>query len=253
MTDETELSADEIVEQKAVRLAKRDRLNAGGEAYPVAVPITTSIAAVRAEHTGLDIDVATGVTVGLAGRIVHSRNTGKLCFASLQSGDGERIQAMLSLDQVGEESLERWKDLVDLGDHVFVSGEVITSKRGELSILVSTWQMAAKALLPLPNLHSELNEETRVRQRYLDLIVRDQARINVVTRATAVQSLRDTFRTHNFLEVETPMLQTLHGGAAARQPPVDAALQPRGRAARGGGGQRGRLVQQPGCRRRGLI
>jgi lysyl-tRNA synthetase class 2 len=216
MTDEAELSADDIVEQKAVRLAKRDRLNAEGEAYPVAVPITTTISAVRAEHTGLDIDVATGVTVGLAGRIVHSRNTGKLCFASLQSGDGERIQAMLSLDQVGEESLERWKDLVDLGDHVFVSGEVITSKRGELSILVSTWQMASKALLPLPNLHSELNEETRVRQRYLDLIVRDQARINVVTRATAVQSLRDTFRTHNFLEVETPMLQTLHGGAAAR-------------------------------------
>jgi lysyl-tRNA synthetase class 2 len=216
MTDEAELSADDIVEQKAVRLAKRDRLNAEGEAYPVAVPITTTISAVRAEHSGLDIDVATGVTVGLAGRIVHSRNTGKLCFASLQSGDGERIQAMLSLDQVGEESLERWKDLVDLGDHVFVSGEVITSKRGELSILVSTWQMASKALLPLPNLHSELNEETRVRQRYLDLIVRDQARINVVTRATAVQSLRDTFRTHNFLEVETPMLQTLHGGAAAR-------------------------------------
>ncbi len=216
MTDETELSADDIVEQKAVRLAKRDRLNAEGEAYPVAVPITTSIAEVRAEHTGLDADVSTGVTVGLAGRIVHSRNTGKLCFAALQSGDGERIQAMLSLDKVGEEALESWKDLVDLGDHVFVEGEVITSKRGELSILVSTWQMAAKALLPLPNLHSELSEETRVRQRYLDLIVRDQARTNVVTRATALASLRDTFRSHGFLEVETPMLQTLHGGAAAR-------------------------------------
>ncbi|MEN9739805.1 MAG: lysine--tRNA ligase [Actinomycetota bacterium] len=216
MTDETELSADDIVEQKAVRLAKRDRLLVEGEAYPVAVPVTSTIAAVRAEHTGLDADVATGVTVGLAGRIVHSRNTGKLCFAALQSGDGERIQAMLSLDQVGEESLERWKELVDLGDHVFVEGEVITSKRGELSILVSTWQMAAKALLPLPNLHSELSEETRVRQRYLDLIVRDQARTNVVTRATALASLRDTFRSHGFLEVETPMLQTLHGGAAAR-------------------------------------
>ena len=216
MTDETELSADDIVEQKAVRLAKRDRLLSEGEAYPVAVPVTTTIAAVRAEHTGLEADVATGVTVGLAGRIVHSRNTGKLCFAALQSGDGERIQAMLSLDQVGEESLERWKELVDLGDHVFVEGEVITSKRGELSILVSTWTMAAKALLPLPNLHSELSEETRVRQRYLDLIVRDQARTNVVTRATALASLRDTFRSHGFLEVETPMLQTLHGGAAAR-------------------------------------
>lgn len=216
MSDETELSADEIVEQKAVRLVKRERLNAGAGAYPVAVPITTTIGAVRTEHDGLDVDVSTGVQVGLAGRIVHSRNTGKLCFASLQSGDGQRIQAMLSLDKVGEESLEDWKDLVDLGDHVFVHGEVITSKRGELSILVDKWQMAAKALLPLPNLHSELNEETRVRQRYLDLIVREQARTNVVTRSTTMASLRETFRSHNFLEIETPMLQTLHGGAAAR-------------------------------------
>ncbi len=216
MTDETELSADEIIEQKAVRLAKRATLLETGEAYPVSVPITDTIAAVRAAHEGLDVDVATGVTAALAGRVVHSRNTGKLCFAALQSGDGERIQAMLSLDIVGEDALERWKDLVDLGDHVFVTGEVITSKRGELSVMVSEWQMAAKSLLPLPNLHAELNEETRVRQRYLDLIVRDQARQNVVTRATALASLRQTFVKHGFLEVETPMLQTMHGGAAAR-------------------------------------
>ena len=216
MTDETELSADEIIEQKAVRLAKRATLLETGEAYPVSVPITDTIGAVRAAHQGLDVDVATGVTAALAGRIVHSRNTGKLCFAALQSGDGERIQAMLSLDVVGEDALERWKELVDLGDHVFVTGEVITSKRGELSILVSEWQIAAKSLLPLPNLHAELNEETRVRQRYLDLIVRDQARQNVVTRAKAMASLRETFAKHGFLEIETPMLQTMHGGAAAR-------------------------------------
>jgi len=216
MTDETELSADEITEQKAVRLAKRATLLETGEAYPVSVPVVDTIAAVRAVHRGLDVDFATGVTASLAGRIVHSRNTGKLCFAALQSGDGERIQAMLSLDVVGEDALERWKELVDLGDHVFVKGEVITSKRGELSILVSEWQMAAKSLLPLPNLHAELNEETRVRQRYLDLIVRDQARQNVVTRATTMASLRETFAKHGFLEIETPMLQTMHGGAAAR-------------------------------------
>ncbi len=216
MTDETELSAEEIIEQKAVRLAKRATLLETGEAYPVSVPATDTIGAVRAANEGLDIDVATGVTAALAGRVVHSRNTGKLCFAALQSGDGERIQAMLSLDVVGEDALERWKELVDLGDHVFVKGEIITSKRGELSILVSEWQMAAKSLLPLPNLHAELNEETRVRQRYLDLIVRDQARHNVVTRSTVMASLRKTFAQHGFLEIETPMLQTMHGGAAAR-------------------------------------
>ena len=216
MSEETELSADEIVEQKAVRLAKRAKILETEDAYPVVLPITDTISEVRKSHADLGVDVATGVNASLAGRIVHSRNTGKLCFAALQSGDGERIQAMLSLDKVGEASLESWKELVDLGDHVFVTGEVITSKRGELSIMVSDWKMAAKALLPLPNLHSELNEETRVRQRYLDLIVREQARTNVVTRATAVASLRETFGKHGYLEVETPMLQTMHGGAAAR-------------------------------------
>ena len=216
MTDETELSADDIVEQKAVRLAKRDRLLAEGEAYPVAVPVTTTIAAVRAEHTGLDADVATGVTVGLAGRIVHSRNTGKLCFAALQSGGGERIQAMLSLDKVGEDRLELYKELVDLGDHLFVSGEVITSKRGELSILVDDWQMAAKTIRPLPNLHNELGEEFRVRHRYIDLIVRDRAREVVQIRANVMKSLRKTFEAARYTEVETPMLQTIHGGASAR-------------------------------------
>src|SRR5690606_7927073 len=127
-----------------------------------------------------------------------------------------RIQAMISLDQVGEESLERWKDLVDLGDFVFVSGEVISSRRGELSVLATEWRIAAKALMPLPNLHSELSDETRVRQRYLDLITREQARTTVVARATVNASLRSTFAAHGFLEVETPMLQTMHGGAAAR-------------------------------------
>jgi lysyl-tRNA synthetase class 2 len=216
-----EFSDDEITEQKAVRLAKRERLNAasatpGGGAYPVSVPVTDTIPAVRARFGELEADATTGVTVGLAGRVVHLRNTGKLCFASLQAGDGSRIQAMVSLGEVGEESLAGWKDLVDLGDHVFVSGEVISSRRGELSIMVASWQVAAKALLPLPNLHSELSEENRVRSRYLDLIAREQARRNVVQRSQAVASLRRTFTDLGFIEIETPMLQVMHGGASAR-------------------------------------
>jgi len=224
MSDETtaaEPTMEDIAEQKAVRLGKRERLiaqaaGAGGGAYPVALPITTTIPAVRAEYGELVADEVTGVTVGLAGRVVFFRNTGKLCFATLQSGEGERIQAMVSLAEVGEESLERWKEYVDLGDHVFVSGEVISSRRGELSILVNEWQIAAKAILPLPNLYTELSDETRVRQRYLDLITREQARVTVRARAAAVASLRATFAGHGYLEVETPMLQTIHGGASAR-------------------------------------
>jgi lysyl-tRNA synthetase class 2 len=215
--DERELTAEEVFEQKAVRLAKRDRLiELGLEAYPVSVPVTDTIPNVRQRFDGLEADATTGVTVGVAGRVVHLRNTGKLCFASLQAGDGSRLQAMVSLAEVGEESLEHWKELVDLGDHLFVSGEVISSRRGELSIMATSWKVAAKALLPLPNLHKELSEETRVRSRYLDLIVRDQARATVLTRATAVSSLRATFAALDFVEVETPMLQVMHGGAAAR-------------------------------------
>jgi len=212
-----ELAAAETSEQRQVRLDKRAKLlDAGIEAYPAELPLTTTIPAVRAEYAHLETGEETRDVVGVAGRIVFSRNTGKLCFASLQSGDGSRIQAMVSLAEVGEESLARWKEYVDLGDHVFVHGRVISSRRGELSIMVDEWAIAAKAILPLPNLHNELNEETRVRQRYLDLIVRDQARATVRARAAVMASLRQTFTGHDYLEVETPMLQTQHGGASAR-------------------------------------
>ncbi len=216
-----EMTDEDVFEQKAVRLAKRERLiaertDAAGGAYPVSLPITDTIPALRERYAGLEAGEETGVTAGVAGRVVFSRNTGKLCFASLQSGDGSRIQAMVSLAAVGEESLQRWKDLVDLGDHVFVSGEVISSRRGELSIMVSDWAIASKALLPLPNMYTELSEESRVRSRFLDLIVRDQARATVRARAAVNASLRRTFSEHDFIEVETPMLQVQHGGASAR-------------------------------------
>ena len=219
MNQEPEMVAEEqdLPEQIAIRLAKRERLIASGsEAYPVSLEITATIDQVKNKYPDLDVDVATGESVGLAGRVMFQRNTGKLCFATLQAGSGSRIQIMLSLDKVGEENLEQYKELVDLGDHLFVSGEVITSKRGELSILVDNWAMAAKTIRPLPNLHNELGEEYRVRHRYVDLIVRDRAREVVQIRSKVMQSLRKTFTQDDFIEVETPMLQTIHGGASAR-------------------------------------
>ena len=129
MTDDV----DDTSEQRAVRLAKRARLLERGEQpYPVGVPVTTTIGAVREHYPELPADTATGDSVGVAGRVVHLRNTGKLCFAALQAGDGSRIQAMVSLDRAGEESLADWKGVVDLGDQLFVEGEVATSPRGEL-------------------------------------------------------------------------------------------------------------------------
>ncbi|MEY4944335.1 MAG: lysine--tRNA ligase [Actinomycetota bacterium] len=213
---EQEIEVDDLPEQIAVRMQKRERLNEISSAYPVSLPITHTIEAVRAHYPNLEADIATGDEVAVAGRIMFLRNTGKLCFATLQAGTGERIQAMISLDKVGEEALESWKELVDLGDHIFVRGEVITSKRGELSILAVEWLMAAKTIRPMPNLHNELGEEFRVRHRYIDLIVRDRAREVVKIRSEVMQSLRNTFANRAFMEVETPMLQVVHGGASAR-------------------------------------
>ena len=209
--------AREVEEQMGVRLGKRERLiERGDDPYPVSLPITTTIGAVRTAHPDLAADTQTGEFVGLAGRVVFQRDTGKLSFVALQAGDGQRIQAMLSAAVVGEASLDDFKSVIDLGDHLFVHGEVISSRRGELSIMVDDWRLAAKALRPLPNMYKELSEESRVRSRYLDLIVREQARETVRARAAVNASLRRTFTDNGYLEVETPMLQVMHGGASAR-------------------------------------
>jgi lysyl-tRNA synthetase class 2 len=171
---------------------------------------------IREKYTGLEIDVATGDTESLTGRIIFKRDTGKLCFATLREGDGTELQAMLSLDKVGQDALDAWKSDIDLGDIVSVTGEIITSKRGELSILANSWKLASKSLRPLPNDHKPMSEDTRVRMRYVDLIVRPEARATARMRPQVMRSLRDTFNNYDFIEVETPMLQVMHGGAAAR-------------------------------------
>ncbi len=219
MIEQPTPAPDDVPEQIRVRQAKRERLLAEGtEPYPVAVPRTHTLTEVRAAHPDLEPGAETDAVVGVAGRVVFVRNTGKLCFATLQEGDGTRLQAMLSLAEVGEQRLAAWKSDVDLGDHVYVHGRVVSSRRGELSVMADEWRMAAKALRPLPNLHegAELNEEVRVRQRYADLIVRPAAREMVRHRAAVVRSLREAFHQRGFIEIETPMLQTLHGGATAR-------------------------------------
>ena len=207
---------DELPEQLRVRRAKLDRLRAAGvEPYPVQVARTTTLAAVRAAHPDLDPDTTTGEVVGVTGRVLFSRNTGKLCFATLREG-GEELQVMLSRDRVGEEALAAWKADVDLGDHVLVTGEVGTSRRGELSVFADSWQLTAKALRPLPVAHRPMSEELRVRRRYVDLIVRDEARRTVEQRAAVNAAVRAGLTARGYLEVETPMLQTIHGGSTAR-------------------------------------
>jgi lysyl-tRNA synthetase class 2 len=207
----------DLPEQMQIRRAKRERLLAEhGQAYPVSLDITHAIADIRTAYGDLEPETSTGVTVGVAGRVMFIRNTGKLCFATLRAGSGEQIQAMISMANVGEQSLSDWKDLVDIGDHIFVHGEVITSKRGELSVLADRWQMAAKTLRPLPVAHKPLTEETRIRQRYIDLMMRPEALDVARIRIAAMAQLRRSLVERGYDEIETPMLQTMHGGAAAR-------------------------------------
>ena len=216
-TPDTDHTGADVPEQFRIRQGKREALLADGkEPYPVSVPRTHSLAEIRAAYPDLEADATTGDIVGVTGRVVFARNSGKLCFATLQEGDGTQLQAMISLAGVGEAALEAWKSEVDLGDIVFVHGEVISSRRGELSVMADSWQMASKALRPLPVAHKEMSEESRVRQRYVDLIVRPEARTIARQRIAVVRAVRNALERRGFLEVETPMLQTLAGGAAAR-------------------------------------
>ena len=244
----TQAPADDTPEQVKVRAAKRERLmEAGIPAYPVLLPITTTIKKVREQYSHLQPGEETEDYVGLAGRVVLARNGGKLCFATLMDGEGNKIQVMLSAASVGAESLAAYKNDVDLGDHLFVHGRVISSRRGELSIFATpaevtpeaqaayeaassalpapdaSWAIASKALRPLPKTWTTedgeeitLSEDQRIRRRELDLITRPAARDMVRIRAAVNRSIRENFFRRDYIELETPMLQMIHGGAAAR-------------------------------------
>jgi lysyl-tRNA synthetase class 2 len=206
----------DLPEQMRVRREKLARIrDAGGDPYPLGFPRTTDLAALRAAYDGLAPGASTGQRVGVTGRVVFKRDTGRLAFASLQEGD-TRLQVMLPEDAVGADALAAWKRDVDLGDHVGVEGEVVASRRGELSVRAERWAMTSKALRPLPTLHKPLSDTERVRARYVDLVVRPEARAMVRTRADVLWAIRSTLRSRGFTEVETPVLQPVHGGASAR-------------------------------------
>ena len=205
-------------EQVQMRVAKRAlMLKEGIQPYPVHVDVTSTIGEVRAKYDGkLNAGDETQDVVGIAGRVLFLRNGGGLCFVKLAQGDGTAIQGMISKKEIGADSLKQFKQMVDLGDHLFLKGRVIASKTGELSVFASEWRIAAKALQPLPALHKELSDDTRTRKPYIGMIADERIRDMVRKRSAVVSSLRHTFEGHDFLEVETPMLQTVHGGAAAR-------------------------------------
>jgi lysyl-tRNA synthetase class 2 len=193
-------------EQMRVRIAKADRLReAGVDPYPAGFLRDTVLAEVVSKFDGLPADARTGQEVRVAGRVVALRDLGGLCFARMRDFTGE-LQLILGADDL-------WRSGVDLGDHVGVRGEVVTSRRGELSVRVADWTVTAKCLHPLPDKRKGLADaETRVRRRYLDPDLPDLLRL----RSTVVRAVRERLHDKDFFEVETPMLQTVHGGANAR-------------------------------------
>ncbi|WP_199043736.1 lysine--tRNA ligase [Glycomyces salinus] len=200
-----------------IRRAKRaELLESGKEPYPLGYRRTHTLAELRERFAELEPGESSGVTASTTGRVIFLREAGKLCFARLREGDGTEFQVMLSQGKLGKESLDEWKHLVDIGDHIGVTGEVVASRRGELSVMADEWAVTSKALRPLPVAHKPLAEETRVRQRYVDLIVRPEARDNARNRAAVIRSLRDQLHGQDFVEVETPMMQVQPGGATAR-------------------------------------
>ncbi|MCC8251648.1 bifunctional lysylphosphatidylglycerol synthetase/lysine--tRNA ligase LysX [Saccharothrix luteola] len=192
-------------EQVRVRLAKLDRLRAAGiDPYPVNYPREHSLAQARE---------LLGETVSVTGRVVALREFGGLCFARVRDFTGE-LQLMLDAGRV---DLTAWKAGVDLGDHVGVRGEVTYSRRGELSVLADEWTVTAKCLHPLPDKRKGLSDpEARVRRRHVDLAVNPDSARMLRLRSDVVRGIRDFLHGRDYLEVETPMLQTVHGGANAR-------------------------------------
>jgi lysyl-tRNA synthetase class 2 len=206
-------------DRSAVEQARREKLAklraAGIDAYPVGFTRTHTLAAVAEGWSDLEAGEESGDRVRVAGRIVLKRAMGKLAFWTLRQGDDE-LQAMLTVQSLGAEAFDLALEL-DLGDWVGVEGPVVRTRRGELSVRAERVELLAKSLRPLPDKWKGLTDvEVRSRQRELDLIVNPQARAAARLRIEVVQSLRQSMRDRGYVEVETPILLPVPGGALAR-------------------------------------
>ncbi|RKT08092.1 lysyl-tRNA synthetase class II [Streptomyces sp. 3211.6] len=211
--------AERLPEQVRVRHAKLERIRASGtDPYPVGIRQRTHTAAqLKAAHPGrLPAGARTGEPVVLAGRVMVVRDLGGVVFAVLRDWTGD-IQLMFTRDESGPGALDSFTSQVDFGDHVVAGGTAAAGRSGDLSVLVDSWQLTGKCLRPLPDKRKGLADpEARVRRRYLDLVASPDAREVVRARSSAVQALRQGLLDRGYLEVETPMLQQIHGGANAR-------------------------------------
>lgn len=195
-------------EQVRVRMDKLARLQSEGiEGYPVAYPPTHTVADARRAPVG--------TRVRLSGRLLRIRDYGGVTFAVLRDWSGD-IQLLLDRERLGAATMKEFATFLDLGDLIQVSGPIGHSRKGELSLLVADWRITGKCLHPLPDKWRGLADpEARVRQRYVDMAINPEIREVLTARSAVVRALRDTLNSRGFLEVETPILQRVHGGANA--------------------------------------
>ncbi|HRX03375.1 MAG TPA: OB-fold nucleic acid binding domain-containing protein, partial [Anaerolineae bacterium] len=212
---------EERSERDAARLAKLDELRSAGiEPYPARLQqprthtATEAIAAFVASEA--DGENALPVSVCVAGRMMSRRLMGKVGFAHIDDGSAH-LQVFVRRDTVGEETFELFKRLLDLGDFIAVCGEMMRTRTGEISVNAQSMQLLSKSLEPMPDKwHGVKDVETRYRRRYVDLMINPEVREVFVARARMVQAIREYLDGAGFIAVETPVLQPIYGGAAAR-------------------------------------
>jgi lysyl-tRNA synthetase class 2 len=221
VSDDTDASLEPAASSglSAERARRQSQIEArranGSEPYPYRFDRSHTLAEIRASWGDLEAGAETDERVAVAGRLMLKRDSGKLVFAALRDRSGE-IQLFISKAVIGDEAFAEIKDL-DLGDWVGVSGTVMTTRKGELSVKTDRLELLAKAVRPLPDKwHGLTDTDTRFRQRYVDLIVNDEARRAFEIRHEVVASFRRTLSSHNYIEVETPVLHVEAGGAHAR-------------------------------------
>lgn len=203
-----------LAELKAVRLEKKAQLEAFGmNPYPAQIPRTHTLKAVLANFDDMQ---QSGESISLVGRILSLRGQGAIMFATLFDGT-EKFQAVFKKDEIEESLFILFRDTVDLGDIISVTGNVFTTERGAQSILVKSWTMGTKSLLPIPSEHYGFEDvEEKMRKRYLDAIVDTDVFKRFQIRTEIINYIRNFFNQKGFLEIETPILQNQAGGAMAR-------------------------------------
>src|SRR3989339_1742966 len=203
-------SIDEI---RSARLQKLDILKkAGINPYPAKVPRDFPITFLK---TNFDAQTKTSVAISVAGRVMAIRGQGAILFAVLFDGT-DRIQAIIKKDVLPAEQFSLFTEVVDVGDFISVTGTAVLSERGEQSVLINSWIMASKSLLPLPEKwHGLQDVEERYRKRYLDFVMNDELRDLILKKSKFWDATREFMKNTGFLEVETPTLETTTGGAEA--------------------------------------